>query len=246
MIFFDEKLGIFRSSKLNDSFFGGFTTSTFGDARNRNLLKQYLDTHGISYQTIAIPKQIHSVHVETVDEKNAAQPTSFFNETDGLVTKQKKIVLSVITADCVPILFADKKNKIIAAGHLGWRGTLHGLQKNIINAMIAEGSKKENIVAVIGPSINECCYLVDLDRYTAFMDEFERFSEDAIHNRSGIYHLNLSRLNYLLLVEAGLSPSHIDFFPFCTKCDKKRFFSYRRDNKKNYGEMASFIVQSSS
>ena len=72
--------------------------------------------------------------------------------------------------------------------------------------------------------------------------EFDGYADKIFHRHQGKLHLNLALLNYLQTKELGVPEKNIDHFPFCTRCDKKRFFSFRRDKKQDYGEMFSFIV----
>jgi YfiH family protein len=148
-----------------------------------------------------------------------------------------------VTADCCPIIFAEKKEGIIGISHHGWRGSVKKFAVKIIDRMIDEGARKENINIAIGPAIGECCYDVDNDRYYEFREEFDGFTNKIFHHRGGRWHLNLAMLNYLLLLEVGIKKENIDFFPFCTKCDKDRFFSFRRDRKTIHSEMFSFITR---
>jgi len=113
----------------------------------------------------------------------------------------------------------------------------------MVEEMVANGGSRQSIVAAIGPGINQCCYDIDDDRYYQFLEELDGYSDKVFLVHHGNKYLNLSMLNYLQLIKAGISKKNIDYFPFCTKCDKKRFFSYRRDKKAEFGEMFSFIMR---
>lgn len=244
MISHDLNLDILVSSLINDSgYFSGFGTIQLGDGRHLDNILRFFNQNNISYKKIVLPEQIHSTNVEiyTATNKDNFEKIS---DTDGLVTKENKTVLTVVTADCSPIIFVDKKNDIIAVSHQGWRGSVKRMVQKVVDKMVTVGADVKNIKAAIGPTIGQCCYTIDNDRYYEFKDEFDGYSEKIFNFHKGNWYLNLCRLNYMLLIEKGVLPENIDYFPFCTKCDKKRFFSYRRDKKTGgYGEMFSFIMK---
>ena len=243
MIIYDSNLKIFFSSLINDErFFGGFGTRYLGDGRRIDNIFNFFNNNGISYKKIVIPEQIHSTNV-SVFNSSLVDNIEKISETDGVITKDVNSVLTVITADCSPIMFVEKQYGIIGISHQGWRGSVKRLGQKMIKKIIEMGGKKEEILVAIGPSIGECCYDIDDDRYYQFVEEFDGYSEKIFHRRQGKLHLNLSLLNYLQLKEIGIPEKNIDHFPFCTRCDKKRFFSFRRDKKEDYGEMLSFIVK---
>lgn len=245
-MFFDNKLKIFSSFLVNDNyFFAGFGTKDLGDGRNSENIIYFLKKNQLNFSKIIIPRQIHSTNIFVYEKNNNPFLIEKIDDTDGLITKEKNVVLTVVTADCVPLIFIDEKNKIIGISHQGWRGSVKRMSQKMIEKMIKEGSKIEDIKVLIGPSIGQCCYDVDESRYFEFRAEFDGFSDKIFKYKKGRYHLNLSLLNYLLLVERGVKKENIDFFPFCTKCDKNRFFSFRRYKEKKgdeYGEMVSMVM----
>lgn len=244
MIIYDSNLKIFYSTLINDDkYFGGFGTKTLGDGRNVDTIINFAQTNIPDFKTVVIPEQIHSVNV-TNFSANLIDNVERVSETDGLITKDLNSVLTVITADCTPIMFVEKKHEIIGISHQGWRGSVKRMAQKMVNKIIEAGGKKENIFVSIGPSIGECCYYIEDDRYYEFLDEFDGYAKKIFHRHQGKLHLNLSLLNYLQIKEIGIPEKNIDHFPFCTHCDKKRFFSFRRDKKEDYGEMMSFIVKS--
>lgn len=243
MIIYDSNFKIFISTLINDErFFGGFGTRYLGDGRRTDNIFNFFNYNAISYKTIVIPEQIHSTNV-SVFNSNLMDNVERISETDGVITEEKKSVLTIITADCSPIMFVEKQRGIVGISHQGWRGSVRRLGQKMIKKIIELGGKKENIFVAIGPSIGECCYNIDDERYYQFIEEFDGYTDKIFHRHQGKLHLNLSLLNYLQIKEIGISEKNIDHFPFCTSCDKKRFFSFRRDKKEDYGEMLSFIVR---
>jgi polyphenol oxidase len=243
MILFDADLKIFYSTLINDDrFFGGFGTRYLGDGRHVDNIINFFNSNQISYKTIVIPEQIHSTNI-SIFNSNLIDNVEKIPETDGVITDDEKSILTVITADCCPIMFVEKKHKIIGISHLGWRGSIKRLGQKMINKIIELGGTKEDIIAAIGPAIGSCCYDIEDESYYEFREEFNGYADKIFHRHQGKLHLNLMLLNYLQLRESGLPEKNIDNFPFCTKCDKKRFFSFRRDKKQDYGEMMSYILK---
>ena len=89
-------------------------------------------------------------------------------KADAIITDQKNLPIAVLTADCTPLLFYDKKRKMIAAVHAGWKGAFKGIIKKVINFMLKKGCQRKNIIAAIGPSIAQKNYEVK----TKFMNKF--------------------------------------------------------------------------
>ena len=243
MIKFDNNLQIFSSSIINkDPIFSGFGTKAQGNGQNIETLFNFFNSNKMSYTKIIIPDQIHSVNIATFENSNNEKLEKII-ETDGVVTKEANIILTVITGDCCPIIFSDKENGVIGISHQGWRGSVKRMAQKMIDKMLVIGADLSKIKIALGPSIGECCYDVDDDRYYEFREEFDGYADKIFYTRAGRKHLNLTLLNYLLLLEKGIPKENIDHFPFCTRCDKKRFFSYRRDKREEFGETFSFIVK---
>jgi len=225
MILYDSKNSVFFSSLVSKSFLKhGFGTKNFSLT---------------SIKTHVHPKQTHSDNISVIDEIN--QNSVNIENCDGLITKKKGVVLTVITADCVPMIFADEKAGIIGISHQGWKGTLNRLPGKMIDIMLSLGASVQNIYCLFGPAINDCCYEIYGERLNQFKNEFK--SELIFRKRNGVNFLNLIKANYLTLTQKGIRNNQIDFFPFCTSCDSKMFYSYHRD-KKIIGEMTSFVMQS--
>ncbi len=241
MILYDSDLKIFYSTLINDdNFFSGFGTKDLGDGRNIDTTINFVQKNIPNFKTIVIPEQIHSTNV-TVFNSNLIDNVEKITETDGVITDDEKSILTIITADCCPIMFVEKRQGIVGISHQGWRGSVKRLGQKMVKKIIELGGKKENIIVAIGPTIGGCCYDIDDERYFEFLEEFDGYASKIFHRHMGKLHLNLALLNYLQIKELGISEKNIDHFPFCTSCDKKRFFSFRRDKKQDYGEMLSFI-----
>ncbi len=147
-------------------------------------------------------------------------------KADALITRLPKVVLTILTADCVPILLADPLLGAIGAVHAGWKGSALEIVKKTV-AQLSEhyGSDPGNLHAFIGPAIGGCCYEVGEEVAGRF-----RHLEGAVKAGSrGRPMLDLKRVNLLQLLEAGVPESSIEISPHCTACERGRFFSYRAE-----------------
>jgi polyphenol oxidase len=174
---------------------------------------------------------------------------------DGWMTAVPGILLGIQTADCLPVLVADRGSHAVAAFHAGWRGTLGRIVENGVGRMRLQfGSKPEDMVAAIGPGIGQCCYAVGEEIKEQFDSQFayaaELFREvsdsDAIrrkypmlfltarapgHSNLGPQiHLDLAEANRRQLLAAGLPPEAIHLTRECTGCQTARYFSHRAEH----------------
>jgi YfiH family protein len=144
--------------------------------------------------------------------------------------------VAVKTADCVPILLADSVNRVVAAVHAGWRGTVQEIVRLTIERMEDRfGTKPEDIVAEVGPSIGPCCFEVGPE----VARQFSKWNS-ALANRNRKEHLDLGDINCAQLCKAGVPAQHIRQIGLCTMCEPKLFHSYRRD-REAAGRMMSWI-----
>lgn len=232
------------SSSLFSLSISGFTTREAGDMRKIQVVKDHFQQRDINPRKLVILEQIHSINVSIPDTLHLGD-IEILEESDGVATIEKGVALVVRVADCVPVLFFDPIAGVIGASHNGWRGSEKNIMKRMIQKMESLGAHAINIRIALGPAIGECCYTVDTDRYVLFMEEMERFEKNIFKPHGSGFHLNLSRLNYELALESGIQKNNIDFFPYCTSCDSKRFYSYRRQYKKHpekFGEMMGYIM----
>jgi YfiH family protein len=183
--------------------------------------------------------QIHSNKAVLVDN-NLSNNT----EADGMVTKQKGIVLGILTADCTPVLFADNENQVIGASHAGWKGAISGIIENTIKKMEEIGADRENIKAVIGPTISQNSYEVGKDFYERFISNS---NENAVFFISSVnpehYMFDLAGYIEHQLKDLGISSTFN--VEMDTYKDEENFFSYRRSTHKkepDYGRNLSAIV----
>jgi polyphenol oxidase len=198
-------------------------------------------------------RQFHSSlirRVQAKDVRSTEMPAVF--KGDGLMTGEPGVLLGIQTADCIPVLVADRKNRAVAAFHAGWRGTLARIVENGVGRMRLEfGSKPEHLIASIGPGIGQCCYSVGDEVREQFESQFvyapalfrEVYDSDPVREKypmlfltarapghseigPGI-HLDLAEANRRQLLAAGLKKSAIFLSGQCTGCQTDRFFSHR-------------------
>lgn len=226
----------------NGSYIYGFTTKKNGDARNPEVIETLVKELDINPETIVRPSQTHGTNIVVIDEK-AEKGTLELNDCDGVVTKQKNVWLSVMTADCVSVIYVDMKNGVIGVSHQGWKGSLARMAQKMVDKMVEIGAEKSAIQCILGPSIGEECYTVEKDRYSRFKNEFFTYYHLFAKEKDGKYALNLNELNIQQLLETGIGITNISSVEKCTSCEKDMFYSYRRDSKEEFGDMLSYAIQ---
>lgn len=165
-------------------------------------------------------------------------------EADGLMTNSTGVAVTVMTADCVPILLAAPGRRAVAAVHAGWRGTAARIVARAIEEMAARyGCEAGEIFAALGPSIDACCYQVDAVVERSFIDSWgER--PDSLQPEVGAaakYRVDLRAANEQLLHQAGVPAEQIERVGPCTSCAADRYFSHRA-SKGTAGRQIGFVA----
>jgi len=157
---------------------------------------------------------------------------------DAIITGLRGMGIGVFTADCVPILFAEKTGSLVAVVHAGWRGTLSQVPIATLTEMKKRfGIEPSRVSCVIGPSIGGCCYEVGEDVASQFIDKFDNWKGFLFRKNNLKYILDLKGANRINLFKEGVKD--IEVMNICTKCNSD-FHSYRRDGE-NVGKQLSFI-----
>ena len=203
-------------------------------------------------------RQVHSDLIRLVEGTDNSEGTENPDGPlpgDGLVTNAPGLLLTILVADCLPVLLIDVRQRAVAALHCGWRGTLRRLaQKGVGRMMQMFGSRERDLRAAIGPGIGACCYRVGQEVAEQFEAQFP-YSQQLLERRTrplspmetkhpllfshlpkpvgpcnneDVY-LDLVRANLRQLQEAGVSEKHIFAEAPCTHCNPELFFSFRRD-----------------
>ncbi len=185
---------------------------------------------------------VYQVHGRACAMLNAPWAEAARPEADALVTATRGVLLAILTADCVPVLFADVAAGVVGAAHAGWKGALTGVTDATLDAMEAKGASRAQIRAAIGPCIGRASYEVDLDFRARFCDadgENARFFQDG---RAGHAHFDIAA--YVAARLAGAGVRQIDILGRDTCADADNFFSYRRaclNGENGYGRQISLI-----
>lgn len=182
--------------------------------------------------------QIHSADVITVTEPSCDRP-----KADGLVTATRGVALSVLSADCQPVLFADADAGVVGATHAGWKGALGGVLERTLDAMEALGADRANTHAVIGPSISQPSYEVGPEFFADFIAKDPSFARFFVRGDADRYMFDLPALGLHRLQQAGVG--HTEWTRHCTYSDPDRFFSYRRathNKEADYGRLIAAIT----
>ncbi|HEX6508066.1 MAG TPA: peptidoglycan editing factor PgeF [Chloroflexota bacterium] len=236
--------GDFRSLNM------GFATpdSEADVAENR---RRFASTLGVGEDDIVAARLTHGNEVAVFRDGAAShwprkrepvrpdsQRRNWVFHTDGVVSDVPGLYFLLTAADCVPLLFLDRRQAIVGAAHAGWRGTASGIAGNVVRAMHREfGTDPEDVVAGIGPSIGPCCYGVGQD----VVDTFHRHGfVPELTPVDGESRLDLWTTNRLQLMDAGLLAGSIETMGLCTSCHAADFFSHRAARGKS-GRMAFAI-----
>ena len=164
-------------------------------------------------------------------------------QADGLVTDIPGVVLTVFTADCLPILLYDPVRKVASAVHAGWRGTALGIVSRTVERMVdCYGCDRLDILAAIGPGISRCCFETHEDVPNAMT---EAMGASALHCiqvlPTGKFRVDLKALNVCRLKAAGLDESHIAVSADCTACLPEKYWSHRYTHGQR-GSQAAMIA----
>jgi YfiH family protein len=241
----------------------GFTAT---DDRNTVLRNRQLFAEAVTGDPatpLVALKQIHSNHTVQAAAGDAARERPW--KADALMTDEPGLLVGIQTADCIPVLVADRKRHAVAAFHAGWRGTVNRIVESGIGRMrLAFGSRPEDLIAAIGPGIGVCCYSVGEEMLSSFESQFayarelfrEVYDSDPVrtkypmlfltqrapgHSEIGpSLHLNLVEANRRQLLAAGLKPRSIKLIGGCTSCQQELFFSHR-GSQDHAGRMLSVI-----
>jgi purine-nucleoside/S-methyl-5'-thioadenosine phosphorylase / adenosine deaminase len=192
---------------------------------------------GIHDGRIVTMRQVHGDNIVEVQDRGLKE----VGEADGMITGEKDIFLGVLTADCVPILFVAPKDKLVAAVHAGWRGTLAGIAEKAARLFTDQCHvSADEIEVALGPAIGSCCYEVKDDVAGPLRKKWGDIAEASIQKRDGKTYLDLRILNRDVLARAGIPATNIFQVGPCTACSPNNFFSYRRERSET-GRQISFI-----
>jgi polyphenol oxidase len=241
----------------------GFTAADNRKAvvQNRRLLAEAVT--GDKTTPIVTLRQFHSnlLVIAGADDADREQP----RKADGAITAEPGLLIAIQTADCIPVLVADRKRRVVAGFHAGWRGTVERIVELGVGRMRLEfGSQPEDLIAAIGPGVGQCCYAVGEEVLSEFESQFsyarelfrEVFDSDPVHKKYPMLfltqrapghspigpalHLDLIEANRRQLLDAGVKAAAISLTGGCTNCHTDLFFSHRA-SQGHAGRMMSVI-----
>jgi len=238
----------------------GFTAA---DDRARVIGNRRLLAEAITGNADTPLVSLRQCHTKVVVATAGARETP--SKGDGLITSTPGFLLAVQTADCIPVLVADLRQRVVAAFHAGWRGTVNRIVESGVGKMRLEfNSRPQDMVAAIGPGVGPCCYAVGEEVLSAFESQFaygselfhEVYDSDSVRTRYPLLfltqrapghspigpnlHLDLVEANRRQLLDAGIKRSAIHSVGGCTHCTPGMFFSYRASHG-HTGRMMSVI-----
>ncbi|HET6343467.1 MAG TPA: peptidoglycan editing factor PgeF [Myxococcota bacterium] len=209
---------------------GAFATCNLsfrvGDARaaverNRAAVLAALDREDA--RLVAV-KQVHGAAVVEVTAL-----ASQHIEADALWTRDRRAVLAVLVADCLPVLMADREGRVVAAVHAGWRGTEARIVRHTVERLLSvAGVAPESLMVALGPAIGPCCFEIGEEVGEALRVAYPDPGDSLVPGAPGKLMADLWALNTRALVEAGVPVAHITALRRCTRCTQD-WFSHRRD-----------------
>ena len=202
---------------------------------------------GVDVEDMVLSKQTHTTNVRVVTEEDKGKGVireRDYTDVDGMITNVPGICLVTSYADCVPLYFVDPVKKAIGLSHSGWRGTVGKIGKNTVQLMQENfGSKPEDLLAAVGPSVCMDCYEVSEDVIGQFKEAFEsKYWQELFYKKeNGKYQLNLWKANELIFLESGILPEHMAITNVCTHCNSKILYSHRTMGN-NRGNLCAFLA----
>lgn len=240
------------STRLGGVSKGDYATMNFSfsrDDKREDVLENYkrmAAAMDVDADSMVLSFQTHTTNVRLVTAADAGKGVSKerdYRDVDGLITNVPGITLVTFYADCVPLYFLDPVNKAIGLSHSGWRGTVKRMGRITVEAMTENfGSRPEDLIACIGPSICQDCYEIGSEVADEFIEAFDakHHNEILIKKENGKYQLDLWKANRIVLLEAGIKESNLTVTDVCTCCNPTLLFSHRKAGERR-GNLSAFL-----
>lgn len=204
-------------------------------------MESVANTVGFEPKRLITMQQIHEDRIWIIHTPLPPSGRSSNCRSDAILTDQRDIAIGVLTADCVPILLADPDHAVIGAVHAGWRGTLQGIARKVLDRMIHRfGTRPEDLFVAVGPSIGECCYEVDEAVMGPFRSSGWNWQSFSRYKGKEKWYLDLALANIEQMRDAGMRDERCSWIRVCTACNNDILFSYRAEGT-GVGEQISFI-----
>ena len=222
---------------LKELDFGTYTT--YKD--NKDIIienyKKICKSVNMDYKNIIRPIQTHTDIIKKVEKKeNKDNPDLWIEklkDVDGLITKDKNLILSLGYGDCIPIFLFDKSKNVIANVHSGWKGTVKQISKKALIQMIEQyKTNPEDVICFIGPSIRKCHFEVKEDVEKIFTEEFKNILKLTEIIKKPF--IDTVYINKIILKKMGVKEENIIDSNLCTVCNSDKIYSYRaeKDDKR--------------
>lgn len=201
---------------------------------------------GFDTGSLVLSQQTHTTNVRVATEEDRGSGFTKplrYTDVDGLITNVPGLMLATFYADCVPLFFVDPVHRAVGLSHSGWKGTVGRMGKATVERMTEIfGTRPEEVLAAVGPSICQDCYEVSEDVASAFRKEFRDQADERLlyQKENGRYQLNLWRANEIVLLEAGVRPEHLAITNVCTCCNPELMFSHRASQGRR-GNLGAFL-----
>jgi len=228
----------------------------FGDSRDKLFKKDLMDLKDKNLldlepfsklkKRMEIEKLIflHQVHgakglvIDSMEQAKSIKP--FVVEGDFIITDVAHVGVGIITADCLPVIFFDKRRQVIGIAHAGWRSSADHIVLKVVDQMQKNfGTRIEDLRVLFGPSAKVCCYRVGED----FLENFQDFEslERVVQRRDDGLYFDLPMFNMVLLEELGIKKDQfVKDYNDCTVCDES-FFSHRRKGEQDDGRQMTIV-----
>jgi YfiH family protein len=233
---FSTRLGGVSPMPENDLNLAGF-----GEDSNENIFenrKRFTSIFGENF-TLSTVWQVHGDKVKIIKTDRDAQNTE--DKFDALISDLPNVLIGVKTADCVPVLIGDAKNKAFSAVHAGWRGTVESIARKAIEKMSETyNTNPRDLVCAIGPAATCANYEVGKEVIDTFEEKFSTGGKLFLKTRKGHALIDLHLANREQLIASGVADVNIFTAPFCTMERTDLFFSYRKE-KNLYGKTGRLL-----
>lgn len=202
---------------------------------------------GINFLLLTVGEQVHGAGIVKASKEERGRgtlsPEGAIRRVDGFISNVPNVPLTIFTADCVPIFILDPVRKAIGLVHAGWRGTLCRMTERVVTMMEKEyGSRPEELIVALGPSIGPCCYQVGREVVSAFQEQFPDWSSFISSKPDGErWALDLWEATRIQLMRVKVKDDNIINGRVCTSCHNDIFFSLRRDGFPT-GRMMSLMM----
>ncbi|MEW9804619.1 peptidoglycan editing factor PgeF [Mesorhizobium sp. ZMM04-5] len=231
-----------RVGGVSEGLYRGLNTGS-GSADDQELVREnrrrIAEWMGVSADRLLTAHQVHSPDVIVAREPFPGDRP----KVDAIVTDRPGIAVGASSADCGPVLFADPEARVVGAAHAGWKGAFTGVLENTIATMVTLGARRDNIIAVLGPSISAVNYEVGpefVDRFVAANPANSGYFTPSRNPGHAMFNLNAYTVDRL--AAAGVAAAMLGR---CTYADEDLFYSYRRAthrSESDYGRHISAIV----